>query len=419
MINKKYTSGIISFCFASILSVNFICNDSFQKTSFATGEEKPTSGSCGDNAVWKYDGNGLLTISGTGKIEDTMFSYADWCNYDYEINKIVIEKGITSIGVTAFSGSVDATEIIIPDTVTSIDKFAFSGCPSLVELNIPASVTEIANYIFSQNNNLKNVFVDDNNPNYCDIDGCLFTKDLSVMMYYPSAKQEEIYEIPQGTTSLYGTFCDNEYLKSVKIPDSIKSIGQEAFYNTKITSIVIPENVEYIGDGAFHLCSELKEITIENSDCEIFDKSNTICNSSKAIGRDENNELIFEAEYSGVIKGYADSSAQDYAEKYGYNFVMLNEESESRLGDVNKDGTINASDSSVILTAYALISTGDSSMNTKEFIESADINKDKVVDAVDASAILQYYAYVSTGGMDSIEDYFNTTSQKSDRQSDF
>ena len=67
------------------------------------------------------------------------------------------------------------------------------------------------------------------------------------------------------------------------------------------------------------------------------------------------------------------------------------------FGDVNGDGTVDATDASFVLAAYASISSGQESPLYSYQESAADLNGDSIVDAVDASLILSYYACVSSG----------------------
>ena len=78
--------------------------------------------------------------------------------------------------------------------------------------------------------------------------------------------------------------------------------------------------------------------------------------------------------------------------------VEESEEEELMLGDVNGDETINATDSSCILSTYALFQTGQDVELTPAQMKAADINRDGRVDAKDATDALRYYSYLSTGG---------------------
>ena len=76
-----------------------------------------------------------------------------------------------------------------------------------------------------------------------------------------------------------------------------------------------------------------------------------------------------------------------------------------KLGDVNNDGAIDASDASDVLKEYAILATGGSStFNAKQKI-AGDTNEDGAVDSSDASNILAYYAYTATGGKDTFKQF--------------
>ena len=79
--------------------------------------------------------------------------------------------------------------------------------------------------------------------------------------------------------------------------------------------------------------------------------------------------------------------AQTYEDSYYY-----------RLGDVNKDGRIDAVDASQTLSLYSKISAGKTLTAEEEDQKTrADMNKDGYVNSIDASLILNYYANMSTG----------------------
>lgn len=68
------------------------------------------------------------------------------------------------------------------------------------------------------------------------------------------------------------------------------------------------------------------------------------------------------------------------------------------LGDVNEDGSIDASDASQVLAEYASTATGHAPSLSESQRKAADVNIDAAVDAIDASRILAYYASAATGG---------------------
>ena len=70
----------------------------------------------------------------------------------------------------------------------------------------------------------------------------------------------------------------------------------------------------------------------------------------------------------------------------------------SKLGDVDLDGRINASDATLALRIYSKLATGEAlTAEEKEQAPRADINQDGRVDSNDATMILAYYSGISTG----------------------
>ena len=92
-------------------------------------------GNAGNSVYWEVYDNGTLYIYGYGKMKDyTSMSYPVWNAYG--IKKVVISKGVTSIGSYAFFNCRDMTAISIPSSVTTIGSGAFLECPKLAEVHV-------------------------------------------------------------------------------------------------------------------------------------------------------------------------------------------------------------------------------------------------------------------------------------------
>ena len=164
------------------------------------------SGTCGDNLQWKLTDEGVLTITGTGKMKNYSGSSRLWSAYKNVIKQVIIDDGVTTIGYSAFYRCSSLTSVTIPISVTEIGVGAFSGCSSLTSVTIPNSVTEIGVGAFS--------------------------------------------------------YCSS--LTSVTIPSSVTTIWDSAFYRcSSLTSVTIPSSVTTIWHSAFTHCKNIKQITSE------------------------------------------------------------------------------------------------------------------------------------------------------------
>ena len=80
--------------------------------------------------------------------------------------------------------------------------------------------------------------------------------------------------------SIYIDAFKNKTITSVAIPDSVTSIGGNAFvYCSKIKSVTIPDSVTSIGDGAFYSCHRLASINIPDSVTSIGENAFYGCNA--------------------------------------------------------------------------------------------------------------------------------------------
>ena len=226
-------------------------------------------GTCGENLTWILDNNGVLTISGAGKMEDynNNRNNVPWYPEKDAVKAVVIKDGVRSIGGNAFSDCSSLTNINLPESVTSVGDCAFYGCTCLTNITIPAGVTNIGRGAFFYCASLAGIWVAEENQNYSsDAYGVLFNKDQTELICCPSG-MTGTYTVPQHVTSIESdAFNDCSGMTGIIIPDSVTSIGYDAFSGcSSLTNINLPESVTSIGSSAFWGCTNLTSIVIPNS----------------------------------------------------------------------------------------------------------------------------------------------------------
>ncbi len=108
-----------------------------------TAQAQEFSGSCGENVTYKFnDETGILTISGTGAMNDFSEVNPEYYTYRSDIVSVVIQEGVTYIGTYAFSNYQNIINVEIPASVREIGKNAFANCIHLIDVYFSGTVNE-------------------------------------------------------------------------------------------------------------------------------------------------------------------------------------------------------------------------------------------------------------------------------------
>ena len=189
-----------------------------------TGVDYVDVGVCGNSVAWKLSNDGVLTISGTGAMND-LSAGAPWYSLRSQIKSVKIEEGVTYLGAHAFKDLTGVTSVTMADSVTEIGPRAFSGCTGLTALTLSNRLTTIGSYAFSNCTGLTSV------------------------------------TIPANMTIIANSaFRGCAGLTRVTLGSGLGIIGAYTFAETGLTSVEVPASVTTVGEGAFANNADLEYI---------------------------------------------------------------------------------------------------------------------------------------------------------------
>ena len=154
-----------------------------------------------------------------------------------------VTYSVTSVGNSAFRKCRGLTSVTIPNSVTSIGYTAFSGCRGLTSVTIGNSVTIIGSYAF-YDSGLTSVTIPTSVTTigeYAFYNTTWYDNQSDGLVYAGLVAYHYKGEMPAGT--------------SITIKEGTKGIADECFQGySNLTSVTIPNSVTSIGTNAFYDC---------------------------------------------------------------------------------------------------------------------------------------------------------------------
>ena len=132
---------------------------------------------------------------------------------------------------------------------------------------------------------MKNIYVDEDNRYFTSVDGVLYNKSKTELLFYPSYKSDSSYTILDSVTKIeVGAFQRNGIVTEVILPKNIKTISKEAFLEcTSLQKIEIPSGITEISESLFSGCKSLNDITLPNTIKEIKSNAFYKCSGLRKI----------------------------------------------------------------------------------------------------------------------------------------
>ena len=146
--------------------------------------------------------------------------------------------------------------------LTSLTYDSFYGCSSLASITIPKNVNTINSNPFQFCNVLVNIVVANDNTSFDSRDNCNAIIETASNTLVCGCGNSAV---PNTVTSIGRNAFLNTSLSSIIIPEGVTSIGEHAFaYCYRLTEVSIPESVTSIGGGAFYDCRSLRKAYFTN-----------------------------------------------------------------------------------------------------------------------------------------------------------
>ncbi len=141
---------------------------------------------------------------------------------------------------------------VVKDTskpVKSVRQFTLNCDDKITKISIGADVEYVDAKAFYSCWALQNIEVDENNPNYCDVDGVLYNKDKTEILCYPCDHDQYLRQKYGYEKELYRDEVTPEYERDIQIyvvPSSVTKIGEMCFNYANLRKIYLPEGLKTI-----------------------------------------------------------------------------------------------------------------------------------------------------------------------------
>ena len=279
----------------------------YERTCTECGYVDASCGACGDDLEWKLDTDGVLTISGTGTMNNYDDMCAPWYSLAEYIETIIIEEGVESVGDFVFIGCSNAKKIILPESLKCIGYCAFECILSDVIVHYNGYSEDFEKITIAEGNYLTKVYCDKfhiygdviprSDGNYervCTLCGKSKQVTLEVNNGYLYQYSDFTYSqysdgtiVVHGDGNITGRACigDKKAVKEIIFGNGIREIGMfafEEFHN--LTAIHFSGTVSSFSGASFDYCENVIAITVdENNRVYSSDENGVLFNKDKTI----------------------------------------------------------------------------------------------------------------------------------------
>ncbi len=201
-------------------------------------------------------------------------------------------SSVKTLGDQAFYGF-RFTELTLPEGLTTLDGRVFSGMSTLTKIVLPSTLSTLINenstsqirFVFDGLSKLAAVEVAEGSPYFQSIDGVLYNKEGTELVYYPKYKN--------GTAKF-----------TYETPVGLQTIGEYAFYQqTNLTALTLSADLLSVGANAFNGCTYLTSIKFEDRYSPLTLGERAFYGCTRLNGKAVDGRNVFEIPETVVIDG--------------------------------------------------------------------------------------------------------------------
>ncbi len=207
----------------------------------------------------KFEPGSVCTEIGDGAFYHTRTSKVSYPGF-YPQGRLEIPASVKKIGQDAFTDNTLLTSVVIPQSVDSIKSGAFDGLDNVDSLYLYADCA-----FESQSRRYTQILPSFSNMGKAT-DGLhvFFGKNVK-RIWENQFNETNLRSIEFEEGSMLEEIDNNAFAVetlqgNIKLPNAMRTIGVQAFYESAISSVNIPENLETIGENAFSLCNNLNAV---------------------------------------------------------------------------------------------------------------------------------------------------------------
>ena len=244
-----------------------------------------------------------------------------------------VEYTVTGIADKCFGdtgSSENANQYIkkvhIPSTVTYFGSHSFRHCATLQELKIDASITSLPGHSIASASGLE----------LLDLSGMTNLTSIGGYAAQNCTKLKTV-KLPNTVQTIGEKAFQNCPIDNINFPSGLTSIGGNCFQGATLTRVVIPASVTTLSSAAFHMTYNLKTVVFANSDISGYSSSYSLAYIS----------LVF---YAGDS---ADTVKNQFSSFKSFNAVSYAEYLKNPTADYTKTiiyGTQNCAECGDVLT---------------------------------------------------------------------